>query len=497
MSLGIIILAAGQGTRMRSDRPKVLHPLAGRPMVLYTLEAAATLSEHPPVLVVGYGAEEVRRTVGDGATYAEQAQQWGTGHAVLQARPLLEGQVSEVLILYADMPLLTTETLRRVVESRRQKQAPLAILTVEADDPRGFGRVVRREDGSVLQIVEESEASEAHKAIRELNAGVYACDAVWLWAHLPFLPLRTKGEYYLTDLVEMAAAEGHPAVAVLADDPTEALGINTRAHLAEAEAILRHRINRDWMEMGVTMIDPETTYIEAGVVVRPDTVIWPNTLLRGHTVIGTGCQIGPNSIIEDSTIGDRCRVVASVLEEAVMEEGSDVGPFSHLRAGAYLEAGAHVGNFAEIKNARLGAGARMGHFGYLGDAEVGPEANIGAGTVTCNFDGQRKHRTVIGAGAFVGSGTMLVAPVRVGRQATIGAGSVVTRDVPDGALAYGVPAQVRRATPGQTPQEERSARQMQSRALDPQKQPEAGADRRSTRWPPGAGALGEDRRDGS
>lgn len=441
--LGVIILAAGQGTRMRSEVPKVLHPLCGRPMVFYALEAARGLSDIPPVLVVGHGAEEVRRVVGDAVIYVEQREQLGTGHAVLQARPALEERVDEVLIFYADMPLLTPETLRRVVDARRSALATLSILTVIAEDPRGFGRVVRRPEGDLARIVEEADATEAERALRELNAGVYACDGAWLWAHLPTLPLHPKGEYYLTDLVAMAASEGHRVVAVTADDPTEALGINTRVHLAEAEAILRRRINRRWMEAGVTMIDPETTYIEPTVTIGPDTVLWPHTILRGQTVIGANCRIGPNTWIEDSRIGDRCRVMASVVEGALMEEGSDVGPFSHLRRGARLGVGAHVGNFGEIKNASLGAGAKMGHFSYVGDAEVGAGANIGAGTVTCNFDGRRKHRTIIGEEAFIGSGTMLVAPVRVGRRAVIGAGSVVTRDIPDETVAYGVPARPR------------------------------------------------------
>lgn len=443
MTLGVVILAAGQGTRMKSALPKVLHPLAGRPMVLYPIEAARPLTPLPPVLVVGHGAEEVRRAVGESVAYVEQREQLGTGHAVLQARPALEGRADEVLILYGDMPLLTTETLRRVVQARREAGATVALLTVVAEDPRGFGRVVRGDDGSVLRIVEEADATEAERAIRELNAGVYACDAAWLWEHLPRLPLRPKGEYYLTDIVEMAVGEGRRVVAVATSDPTEVLGINTRVHLAEAEAALRRRINRRWMESGVTMIDPETTYIEADVVIGPDTVIWPNTFLRGRTRIGARCQIGPSAVIEDSVIGNGCRVFASVVEGAIMEDGSDVGPFSHLRPGARLGAGAHVGNFGEVKNAVLGPGVKMGHFSYVGDAEVGAGANIGAGTVTCNFDGRRKHRTVIGDEAFIGSGTMLVAPVRVGRRAVIGAGSVVTRDIPDRTLAYGVPARER------------------------------------------------------
>jgi bifunctional UDP-N-acetylglucosamine pyrophosphorylase/glucosamine-1-phosphate N-acetyltransferase len=414
-------------------------------MVLYAIDAVRSLTDLPPVLVVGHGAEAVRQTVGESVVYVEQREQKGTGHAVLQTRETLRDRADLVLITYADMPLLRPETLRRLVDRQRENTGPLTLLTLIADDPRGFGRVVRDEDGGIVAIVEEATATPEQLAIRELNAGVYCFDAEWLWSHVDRIPLSMpKQEYYLTDLIGMAAAEGLRVEGVPAEDPTEALGINTRVHLAEAEAILRRRINRHWMEAGVTMIDPETTYIEAEVQIGRDTTIWPNTILRGETVIGERCQIGPNSLVEDSTIGDECRVLASVVEGAVMERGSDVGPFSHLRPGARICTGAHVGNFGEIKNATLGPGAKMGHFSYLGDAEVGAGANIGAGTITCNYDGRQKHRTEIGEKAFIGSGTMLVAPVRIGKEAVIGAGAVVTRDIPDGALAYGVPARVKK-----------------------------------------------------
>jgi len=444
VTLGFIILAAGQGTRMRSQVPKVLHPLAGRPMILYTVDVARALTDFPPVLVVGYGAEAVRRTVGEAALYVEQVPQRGTGHAVLQARPVLEGRVDTVVVVCGDMPLLRAETLRRLVERQRESGGPFTMLTLVSDDPRGFGRVVRDGQGAVRRVVEEAQATAEERAIGELNAGVYAFDGAWLWPHVARIPISLpKEEFYLTDLVAMAAEEGRQIETLQVGDPLELLGINTRVHLAEAEAELRRRINRQWMEAGVTMIDPATTYIEAGVTIGADTVIGPHTHLRGQTVIGRCCQIGPNAIVADSVIADGCRVLASVVEGAVMEEGSDVGPFSHLRRGARLAAGAHVGNFGELKNATLGPGAKMGHFSYLGDAEVGAGANIGAGTITCNFDGERKHRTVVGAGAFIGSDTMLVAPVRVGEGAKTGAGAVVTHDVPDGAVAFGVPARVK------------------------------------------------------
>jgi bifunctional UDP-N-acetylglucosamine pyrophosphorylase/glucosamine-1-phosphate N-acetyltransferase len=442
--LAAVVLAAGQGIRMKSDLPKVLHPLAGRPLVTYAVETARALADTAPVLVVGHGAEMVREAVGDSVVFVEQAERRGTGHAVLQAREVLRGQTDLVLVTYADMPLLTVETLRRLVERQRENAGPITILTLIDEDPRGFGRVIRDDSNAVAQVVEETVATAEQLAIRELNGGVYCFDADWLWSRVDRIPLSLpKREYYLPDLIGMAIAEGLPVEAVATEDVSETLGINARTHLAEAEGALRRRINERWMLAGVSIVDPSTAYIEPGVTIGQDTTIWPNTHLRGQTAIGEHCHIGPNAIIVGCQIGNRCRVVASVLEYAVMEDDSDIGPFGHLRKGARVCKGAHMGNFGELKNATLGPGAHMGHFSYLGDAEVGAGANIGAGTITCNYDGVHKHRTVIEENAFVGSDTMLVAPVRVGKGAKTGAGSVVTRDIPDGALAYGVPARVR------------------------------------------------------
>jgi bifunctional UDP-N-acetylglucosamine pyrophosphorylase/glucosamine-1-phosphate N-acetyltransferase len=456
VDLSVVILAAGEGTRMRSELPKVLHPLAGRPLISHSVETARKLADAPPVLIVGHGAEAVKETLGDDVTYVTQAEQLGTGHAVLQARDALRGRTDLVLVSYADMPLLTSATLGRLVERQRHNsRGPITLLTLVRDDPQGFGRMVRNEDETVAEIVEEAVATPEQLAIRELNAGVYCFDAAWLWEHVDQIPLSLpKEEYYLTDLVGMAVDQGLNVEPVVADDPQEALGVNTRVHLARAERVLRRRINERWMSSGVTIVDPATTYIDGGVVLGRDTTVEPNTHLRGETRIGERCTIGPNTIIEDSTIGDGCLVLASVLEQAVMEDGSDIGPFGHLRTGARLCEGAHVGNFGELKKSTLGPGAKMGHFSYLGDAEVGAEANIGAGTITCNYDGRRKQRTVIEEGAFVGSDTMLVAPVRVGKGAQTGAGSVVTHDVPAGALAYGVPARVHERGEGHDEQQD-------------------------------------------
>jgi bifunctional UDP-N-acetylglucosamine pyrophosphorylase/glucosamine-1-phosphate N-acetyltransferase len=451
VDLSFVILAAGEGTRMKSDVPKMLHPLAGQPLITYAVEIAQTLTDVQPVLVVGRGAEAVQEAAGAGVVFVEQAERRGTGHAVLQAREALWGRSNLALVTYADMPLLTVETLRRLVERQRENAGPITMLALVSDEPRGFGRVIRDESGAVTQIVEEAVATPEQLAIRELNVGAYCFDAAWLWANVDHIPLSLpKREYYLTDTIGMAVEQGLRVEAVITKDSAEALGINTRVHLAEAERALRRRINERWMLAGVTLVDPATTYVEPGVTIGQDTTIQPNTHLRGETTIGERCVVGPNTIIVDCQIGDGCRVLASVLEQAVMEEDSDIGPFGHLRKGARLCKGAHVGNFGEMKNSTLGPGAKMGHFSYLGDAEVGVGVNIGAGTITCNYDGVRKNKTVIEEGAFIGSDTMLVAPVQVGKGARTAAGAVVTRDVPDGALACGMPARMRKQESGRT-----------------------------------------------
>jgi bifunctional UDP-N-acetylglucosamine pyrophosphorylase/glucosamine-1-phosphate N-acetyltransferase len=442
MSVAAVILAAGQGTRIKSDLPKVLHTIAGKPMVMHAIDAARGVSIDKPVLVVGVGADQVQATLGDQVAYVVQQEQLGTGHAVLQARDELVGQSDLVVVTYADMPLLRSETLQNLVERHRQTAPAFTMLTVIQEDPRGFGRVLRGASGEVKAVVEEADATPEQLAIRELNAGVYCFDAEWLWMHLDRIPLSAKGEYYLTDLVGIAVSEKSRVEALTVDDPMELLGVNTRVHLAEAAAAFRQRINVHWMLAGVTFVDPANTYIEADVTLGRDSVIYPNTYLEGKTSVGAGCQIGPNTIIRDSTLGDRCIVLASVIEGGTLENDVDIGPFARLRPGAHLAAGVHMGNFGEVKNSYLGPGTKMGHFSYLGDTITGADVNIGAGTITCNYDGERKHRTQIDEGAFIGSDTMLVAPVRVGKGAITGAGSVVTRDIPAGSLAFGVPARV-------------------------------------------------------
>jgi bifunctional UDP-N-acetylglucosamine pyrophosphorylase/glucosamine-1-phosphate N-acetyltransferase len=442
MSLSIVILAAGQGTRMKSQLPKVLHPLAGRPMVKYVLDVATQLEPASLALVVGYGAQQLRQALGGEILYAEQLEQLGTGHAVLQARELLAGQAETVLVLYGDTPLITRPTLEAMLAHHTENRAAITLLTFRPGDPTGYGRILRDESERVTGIIEHKEATPEQREITEVNSGILCFRDAWLWPHLEGLQPK-HGEYYLTGLVELAVAEGEP-VAAKAADSIEVMGLDDRVKLAKAEALMRQRINEGWMLAGVTLLDPALTYIEASVEIGQDTVIYPNTHLRGTTAIGRDCRIGPNTIICNSSVGSRCVIEASVVEEATVEDDVDIGPFSHLRKGAHLARGVHVGNFGEIKNSYLGPGTKMGHFSYLGDATLGANVNVGAGTITCNYDGEKKHPTTIEDNVFIGSDTMLVAPVKVGKGAKTGAGAVVTHDVPPGQLVYGVPAKAKK-----------------------------------------------------
>ncbi|MFZ5857463.1 MAG: bifunctional UDP-N-acetylglucosamine diphosphorylase/glucosamine-1-phosphate N-acetyltransferase GlmU [Chloroflexota bacterium] len=449
MKVTAILLAAGQGTRMKSQLPKVLHPVLGQPMIWHALEAVRQASNETPVVVVGHGAEKVTDYLGDSARTVVQDPQLGTAHAVMQAAPLLRGTLRHaqdnagglVLVCYADMPLLRGETLARLVETQKRNDGPFSMLTVFNDDPHGFGRIVRGPNGTVQAIVEEYVATEEQKKIKELNVGAYCFNGDWLWDALNRIEKNPhKGEYYLTDAVEVAVNSGLAVRAEVMEDAKEAIGVNTRVHLAEVEAEMRKRVNEMHMLNGVTFIDPASTYIEVGVKIGRDTVIWPNTYLHGKTEIGEGNVIGPNAIIRDSKIGDRCKVLASVMEGAWLEDDVDMGPFARLRKGAHLGNHVHMGNFGEVKDSFLHDGVKMGHFSYIGNADIGSETNIGAGTITCNYDGEKKHLTTIGEDVFIGSDTMLVAPLTLGDGARTGAGAVVTKDVPPDTLVAGVPA---------------------------------------------------------
>jgi bifunctional UDP-N-acetylglucosamine pyrophosphorylase/glucosamine-1-phosphate N-acetyltransferase len=444
MKVTAILLAAGQGTRMHSDTPKVLHALCGKPMLWHSLRVVRQASTEKPVVIIGHGAEQVREYIGQAADCIVQQPQLGTAHAAMQAEPRLRGKTDYVIVAYADMPLLRGETLERLVEAQRASGGPLSLLTVMAEEPvdaRGFGRIVRGGDGNVAAIVEEYVATPEQLAIRELNVGAYCFESAWLWDALHRIQKNAKkGEYYLTDAVALAVGDGLPVQPVLHGDRGETIGINTRIELAEAESALRQRINRQHMLDGVSLADPASTYIDVDVKIGRDTTILPNTHILGKCVIGQSNLIGPNSIVRDSTIGSGCKVTASVMEGAVLEDEVEMGPFARLRRGAHLGKHVHMGNFGEVKDSYLAAGVKLGHFSYIGDATIGENTNIGAGTITCNYDGEKKNPTEIGAEVFIGSDTMLVAPVKVGDGARTGAGAVVTRDVPPDTLAVGMPA---------------------------------------------------------
>jgi bifunctional UDP-N-acetylglucosamine pyrophosphorylase/glucosamine-1-phosphate N-acetyltransferase len=443
LKLSTVILAAGQGTRMKSDLPKVLHPIAGRPMASYVIDTAFALGDQRPTLVVGYRADQVRALIGERVGYVDQTEQLGTGHAVMQARAALESQGDTVLVLYGDTPFVRAETLRALLDHHAQAEATITLLTFRPDDPLRYGRIIRSGSGRVVNIVEYNEATPEQLTIREVNSGILCFKADWLWSHLDQLqPKHGQGEYYLTDLVALAASQVQ-TIATREADVDEVGGVDDRARLAWAERLLRDRVNERLMLAGVTLIDPAATYIDAQAEIGLDTTIYPGTHVRGQTRIGRNCRIGPNTVVRDSSVGDRTIIEASVVEEATIEEDVRVGPFAHLRRGAHLERGVECGNFAEVKNSRLGAGSKQHHFSYLGDATLGQQVNVGAGAVTCNYDGAHKHPTEIGDGAFIGSDTLLIAPMRVGKGAKTGAGSVVTHDVPDGALVYGVPARAK------------------------------------------------------
>ena len=427
---------------MRSAVPKVAHPLAGRAIVRHVVEAAREAGVDDIVVVVGPGDEAaaVRAAAGEGVRFAVQATPLGTGDAVRCARDAA-GDAASVLIMNGDVPLVLPETLRRLMAAL-DRGPDLALLTATVPvESYGF---LELDHDRVVGIVEtkDAEALDRTEAL-PINAGQYAARAAWLWPRLDGIAPAPNGEIYLTALASIARDEGRPATAVWAAEAAEVRGINDRIQLAEAEAVLRDRIRRRHMLAGVTIIDPPSTFIDAAVRIAPDTTILANTHVLGESSIGGGCEIGPGSFVRDSSIGERCVVRFSMVEESTIEADVDVGPYSHLRPGSYICEGVHIGNFAEVKSSRLGRNTKMGHFSYMGDAEVGEEVNIGAGTITANYDGTNKNRTVIGDGAFIGSDSMLVAPVRIGAGARTSAGSVVTRDVPDGMLALGAPARIR------------------------------------------------------
>jgi bifunctional UDP-N-acetylglucosamine pyrophosphorylase / glucosamine-1-phosphate N-acetyltransferase len=441
--LTAVILAAGESTRMRSGRPKVLHHLCGRPLIDYPMNAARALGGRV-VVVVGRGGDQVRAAVGNDAdtVFVEQRERLGTGHAVLQARAICRDQSDVILVLPGDMPLISESTLRRLIEHHREKQAAVTLLTAEMANPSGYGRVVRVE-GRPVAIVEHRDATPAQRQICEIGTSTYCFDPRHLWDALDRLtPRNQQGEYYLTDVIDMFRRDGRGVEAVIAEDPREGLGINDRKQLAELAAVMRGRILDRLMLAGVTVLDPASTYVDDTVEIGADTVLYPGAILEGRTSIGAECVVGPGCQVMHSRIGDRVALKAyCVLSEAVVEADALLGPFCHLRPLSHVGAGAKIGNFVEMKKSRIGRGAKVPHLSYVGDATLGAGVNFGAGAITCNYDGASKHETVIGDGAFIGTNASLVAPVTVAEGAYVGAGSVITKNVPAGALAVTRPEQ--------------------------------------------------------
>ncbi len=432
--LTVIVLAAGQGTRMRSSLPKVLHDLAGRPLLAHVIDTARCLEPARIVVVHGHGGEQVRAAFPDpDITWVHQARQMGTGHAVAEAKAAVRS-MGTVLVLYGDVPLLTADTLRDLLAVR--SQAPLALLTARVNDPTGYGRIVRDDHGRLRAIVEEKDANDAERAIDEINTGVMAADVECLSRWLANLDNdNAQGEFYLTDVVAMAVAEGVTVASVHPREPDEFLGVNDRRQLAHLERLYQGRQARALMAAGVSLRDPARLDVRGRVEAGRDVRIDVDVVLEGEVVLGEGVEIGPFCHLKDVTLGPGCRVLShSVLESVTADTGVTIGPFARLRPGTQLASGVKVGNFVELKNAQVGEGSKINHLSYVGDAQVGRDVNIGAGTITCNYDGANKHRTVIGDGAFIGSDTQLVAPVTVGEGATIGAGSTITRDAPPHAL---------------------------------------------------------------
>jgi bifunctional UDP-N-acetylglucosamine pyrophosphorylase / glucosamine-1-phosphate N-acetyltransferase len=433
--LSVVILAAGQGKRMRSELPKVLHRICGKPLVAYVLEAARALGPGEIAVVVGTGSEEVICALGEGCRKVFQAEQKGTGHAVMMAIEDMDPRFTEVLVLPGDAPMVTGGTIERLAAARREGRHDASMLTAEVDDPCGYGRIVRGADGKVAAIVEEADATDEQREIIEVNSCTYVFERAALEKGLGSLGTdNAQGEYYLTDVIAEFASRG-PGVAAVMGDPEEIFGINDRSQLAQAAGMMRERINGELMASGVSIVDPSATYIDSGVQVGRDTEIRPMVFLSGATTIGKGCRVGPCTSLNDTSVADGCEILFSVLDGSEVASGANVGPFSRLRPGTVLGESSKAGSFVEMKNTRVGRGSKVPHLSYMGDTDIGEESNVGAGSITCNYDGENKYQTKIGDRAFIGSDTMLVAPVSVGDEATTGAGSVISEDVPDGNLA--------------------------------------------------------------
>ncbi len=436
--LAIMILAAGKGTRMKSNLAKVLHPIAGAPMLAYPLDLAHSLKPQQLVVVIGIQREVIRKQfAAPEVIFADQIEQLGTGHAVQTGAAVLQDFHGTVLILCGDVPLLSEKTTKEFLQSHEEKKATLSVLTTRLSNPSGYGRIIRRKNGDLLRIVEDRDLKRGEEKIQEINTGIYCVNGSFLLSTLPSLKNQNaQKEFYLTDIVEVASRQRKKVRAFIAQDPVEVMGINTRVDLAKANRHMYQSIAERHMLAGVTLLDPESTFIDRDVKIGKDTVIYPNCYLFGKTVIGEGCTLEPGCKITDTRLGNSVLIRASsVIAESAIADGGQIGPFAHLRPGTVLGQGVHIGNFVEVKKSTLGKGTKANHLTYLGDATIGEKVNVGAGTITCNYDGVKKHPTIIEDGAFIGSNTELVAPIKIGRNALIGAGSTITKEVPPDTLA--------------------------------------------------------------
>lgn len=433
-----LVLAAGKGTRMKSRLPKVLHKVGGKAMVERVLDTVNAVGVDRSVVIVGFGGEEVRAYLGDRCEYVTQAEQKGTGHAVREAKPVLGDFDGTIVLMCGDTPLVTEDTIKALLNEHAATGAAATVLTAHMENPTGYGRIIRDEEGKVLRIVEQKDGTPDELAVQEINTGMYAFDSQKLWPCLAQLSDdNAQGELYITDVVGILVNAGERVSAYMTMDEDESLGVNSRVQLAEAERILRNRKLRELMDAGVTIIDPATTYVAPEVVVGSDTILHPGTILEGNTVIGKECEIGPHTRFNNVTVGDNNVIHFTYAHDCEIKNGTDIGPYVHLRPNTVIGDKVHIGNFVEVKNSIVGEGTKFPHLSYIGDSDVGGGVNIGCGTITVNYDGKIKHRTRIDDGAFVGCNTNLVAPVHVGAYSYIGAGSTITKDVPDKALAVG------------------------------------------------------------
>ncbi|NLK97085.1 MAG: bifunctional UDP-N-acetylglucosamine diphosphorylase/glucosamine-1-phosphate N-acetyltransferase GlmU [Epulopiscium sp.] len=432
--LSTIILAAGEGTRMKSKKSKVLHKVLGKSLIQHVINAAKYAGSEKTCLVIGYKGEEVKEAIGDGVEYAVQKERLGTGHAVMQADYFI-GEEGDILVLYGDTPLITGETLKNMIETHRKEQNGVTILSAIVEDPTGYGRIIRDESGNFVKNVEHKDANEEELKVREINGGMYCFQAKLLKEALKELTNdNVQGEYYLTDTLHIILSKGYKVNAMIVKDTNEILGVNSRAQLSEVTQIMKRRINKKFMDEGVTIIDPENTYIEPDVSIGIDTIIYPGSIIQGETVIGEDCIIGPNTRIEHAKIGNDVSIESSVVLESEIGSSTTVGPFAYIRPNSKIGSHIKIGDFVEVKNSTIGNNTKVSHLTYIGDADVGANVNFGCGTVIVNYDGRKKHRTTIEDGAFIGCNTNLVSPVTVHKEAYTAAGSTITEDVPSRAL---------------------------------------------------------------